>query len=341
MSVKSHRRVDVFANFSISEASSKILRYWQIWPGLILIGFVLSYSYFHLIDASQKEESSTQVIDSIGNQERDLDNFITSLEQNFLKFGAELEPKIEAISNDGIQKNLQLPFLLIKLNQQNPYKNHLTLLRQSSQLVGQDGLFCQDDINYFSYDFSSDQSQNRPIIPALPFSFCPAERVVRASPIIGQQNVFDFLILYHELVHASQDTDDRAALQTQKQFDFYRDFYAFQPGQKPRIIIDYEVAAYAFEFEIFNLLVDGELKKSADSGQVDIASLAEKIRLRPDQRQDFNLTCQLALNYFSHGLNGTKVTEEFFDDVKVHYQKIGYAIFTIAESGELVELLNN
>jgi hypothetical protein len=126
---------------------------------------------------------------------------------------------------------------------------------------------------------------------------------------------------------------------TQRDFDTYQSFYTHQPDERPRIIIDYEATAYAFELELINLILEGGLEKAVMDKTLTAQNLGQDLNARTDQLPLLELICDLAYCYFPERLSEKSFSERYFKKVVLAYQNVGYRLFAYSNSGELVEML--
>tara|TARA_Y100000310_G_scaffold331324_1_gene404663 strand:- start:1057 stop:2223 length:1167 start_codon:yes stop_codon:yes gene_type:complete len=251
---------------------------------------------------------------------------INRIETGYLAFGESIQPLIASVSDERIRTNLQFPFDLVRVNEQNPNRNYRILQEEALTSADQD-LYRQKDINYFSYILMSDSTaQNGSLVAA----FSPLLRAMTIADDWQADNLVDILVLSHEIHHVGQDTNERVRLDTKEKFDAFQSFYgATDPSVKPVVILNYELAAYAYEIELMNLLLNGYIRLSVDQREpINIDLVASELKAREDQRGLVELLCNFAQLYYPEALSNNGAFNKRFARVLAgHYMQLGYRVY--------------
>lgn len=263
---------------------------------------------------------------------RVLDQFIAEVETAFLAWGEEMAPTIAALESENLREQLPLPFELVKINRANPWKNSQRLLTESNNIGNGAGELRQKNLNFFRYDWFENVPAS-PGLASMAAAYMPVTRVMAVSKDFNAHNTLDLLILYHELFHVTQDTGERARLQSRAQYDAYVQFYTGLRHEKPRMVLNFETTAYAYELEMLDLAVNGRLREMVrDSNkqatlEADAATLAAMLGAREDQVSTLELLCEFARAYFPEGIASGELPNAFVKMVAERYVDAGYALY--------------
>lgn len=257
------------------------------------------------------------------------DELIAKIEKGFKRFEKEVLPKIKAIPSDWLKDELLGPFNIFNANLSNPNKN---TLRHSAELKAErQTTFMPQNPEYFGY-IAKKAYENTPA------AFSVIDRTMLISPDIDPENIFDMLILYHELVHVIQDTIAR----TQLPRETYEDFNIPKPGEKSRIIIDYEVHAYARQIELANVLLNDQLRQIAASGESiepHINGLFRAMGIDISKYGAAQKLIEFSQIYFPEGMVDGQPSQKFFDAMIAHHRNIhGTELYRLNPSGVLEKI---
>ena len=139
-------------------------------------------------------------------------------------------------------------------------------------------------------------------------------------------------MLYHELVHSVQDSEDRKKLPTAEHLRRYLDFYTLGPGQTPRILGFHEQEAYLKEILILDLLTNGQFKKDILEGKKDPDYYTKQFGLRIDQHNVVQNIVEIAFQVFSSDSTVTNIAPSFADYINKLYRSQGYQIYEMQNS---------
>ena len=249
---------------------------------------------------------------------------ITETEHAFLRFGEELSPKLQVLPNEELRNQLLLPFELAKINQENPYRNYLYFQRVASEVVDESGRFQQENLNFFFYGRRGDVEGS---ISEFAAAFAPTMRLM----ILDQKHdsLVDLLVLHHELRHAMQDIKERGNIQTEEEFDQYIAFHTDGERGRPRLILNWETTAYAYELELLNIMLGDQLRESVLRGHVLKSSvIAERLNAQPDDMTSINFLRKLADLYYPQGFSGEGFDPRYVRFLGQVYYDRGYRLYS-------------
>lgn len=134
----------------------------------------------------------------------------------------------------------------------------------------------------------------------------------------------------------AQDTNQRQAIKSEKEKEDYIDFITSGLRGQKKTVINYEVTALAYELEILNLLLKGELKSAIARGE---PLSPEEICMRLGASScDFDLmfsTLVFANEYFPEGIKNGRASQRFFDFVVKVFRSMNYDIYARAPDGKI------
>ena len=267
--------------------------------------------------------------------EEELWDIIYEVEESFLEFGKELEPKIAKLDDPYLQEQLANPFKLVRMNKDNIYRNCLYVRSVADELANEKGFMRQENINFFSYgtwQIIEKQHYYKEQIEHLYACYIPLARTVIINSDNG--NLLDQIVLHHELYHSSQDIKIRAELDTREKFDEYTSFFTGSAKDKPSIIINWEFTAYGMELELINLILDGYMyNQSIRHAMPEVEYVADGLEARKDQIPTIELLCEMSIKYFPEGITLGGYTNKFVRHIANLYHSSGSELYLTDETG--------
>lgn len=262
------------------------------------------------------------------NVEQQTDILIQRIESGFSDFENEVRPLVERVPDAQFRAELMSPFEVMRLNQENPERNgprYHRVMREHGEIEVQSA-----NPYHFFYAANSNLGHMAAGVESL-------SRVMYLSPNLDTHNYVDMLVFYHELRHVAQHTNIRMNLHSPEEWEAYKRFNTMLVGEKPRININEEATAYAFEIELLNLMLNGELKMKIRSGdQIDIQSLHRRLRGRTNQIGTVELFVVLARAYYPNGMSSGGFPRRFVDEIAVRERALGKDIFISSRDGGMV-----
>ncbi|MDZ4284864.1 MAG: hypothetical protein U1A28_03505, partial [Patescibacteria group bacterium] len=255
----------------------------------------------------------------------EFDAIIERVENKFLSIAEQLKGKIVLLPYAPLREQLDLPRQVVLINKGNPWRNAYRF----EQAMQHEKYFEQENINYFSYQLLEDRRPNDTTMHHAIAAYAPLTRKFYLSRGVVHMNVLDFVIAAHELFHVTQDTRERTRLNSEQQFMEYVNFYSTNRGESPRIILNNETTAYAYELELLDLLLDGKLRSVTLSKDVAaVTSLGGAIHIRAEQEQTFESLVGLASLYFPNGMTKNGLPAEFVHQIARIYRRVGFELYT-------------
>lgn len=177
------------------------------------------------------------------------------------------------------QEMLQAPFAIRQANEQNPAQNRYTVLRNDLEQRGEAALTTSQiapttDLRFFSYGLTESDRTPQGFIA----TFEGFSRTLRVSEHLEEESVVDDLVIYHELVHAIQDSYIRSTAQSAEDaaaYQLYNDPSSLmKPGEAPPLWVNgwHETEAYLAELLMMNAVSEGRLLEEVRSGDVDAST---------------------------------------------------------------------
>jgi hypothetical protein len=205
------------------------------------------------------------------------DQLIERVERAFKAFGERVLPLIERDADPRMKPFLTASFEVMDLNQNNPEKNYPRMQRN---FVGPDGGL--DDTykngSYYWFNYSVESRGN-----GYAAAYRPTSKTMEVMEDFDEESLFDLLVLFHELKHVVSDAAARMKFQSKEDLMAYVDFHHGSPSN---IILNEEVDAYAYDIELFNLMVGGELKAAAQERRpVDMTKMADVAKDQVDLKK--------------------------------------------------------
>lgn len=261
--------------------------------------------------------------------ERETDELIERMENTFRSMEGKIGTLVEqGIENPALQAQLMLPFQVMKINSHYPNKNVARFYRQIGSST--QTRYVEKQHPYQFMYVATDK------LPAgIAAGYDPMTSKMAVSPEWDGENGHDFLVAYHELLHVSQFAVLLRSVQSESQYRTLTSFMDSRDGKRPRILIQYEVAAYACEIEMLNLLLNGAVKKAAENGQMlNVADVQKTLNLDQKDLSSVQAILKLGQIYYSSGGmspvdNGTQLaaSQEFFEQIVELYKQLGNDIY--------------
>lgn len=274
-------------------------------------------------DSSENPPSPRAVERQVSPEE--LDEKIARFEQEFLRFGTEVEVLAQGIQDPRLRANVLAPFDLVRINRENPNKNRLRFLRQTLEGAnpGDERMVRQSNIRFFSYGFQLSADQ-------FAAAFSPVERSLLLRPDFDFSSRGDLLVAHHELTHVGQDTNARIGIGSRQEFDSYLRFHTVHPGERPRSRLDYEGGAYLFEIELLNSMLQGQLFNAAQSGSPMSAQAISTALNDAKNLPVYTILADLARVYYPGRNEGA-----LLDAIGIMYEDSGQDVYLRTTTGGL------
>lgn len=243
-----------------------------------------------------------------------------------------LTPRLEAYPESDIA-SLLAPIDIYDANKANPNRNKYLFLKRDLETRGDAALKTGiqtplQDIRHFLFQLLGD-------VP-LAAGFSPPDKTVSLNKQFDPNNLFDVLVLYHELEHVRQDTEVRKRLTTAQSFDSYMRFYTLGRGEKPRIIGAWEQEAYLKEIFILNALMDGRVKTDAVRNSFDVNEYLKALRAPAERRGSVELLLDIAKTIYNSGSSLTNLAPTYADTINNYYRRDrGSDIYRLNPEGKL------
>jgi len=286
----------------------------------------LGFGAYFLLEGEEKEEarslneesSAPDLVNSVESDITLVNEVIVKAETGMAEFESIMMPKIKQVTNPYLRKQMALPFEQININVDNPNKNSLILLQRHRT----EGFLRQQNLSWFSYKVKSHAG--------MAAAFAPVLRMMYLDKNFDPQNFLDLLVLYHELLHVTQDNASRGRLDSKEQYEAYNKFY-----MSNKLVLNLEVTAYALEIEALNLYLDNYIKKQISEGkEIDIHEIQIKLNARPNQLGTIKMLIDLAKLYYPEGLSSANFNPKFFHKVGEFYsQQRGYELYMKTPQG--------
>ena len=253
------------------------------------------------------------------NKEEKTQELINKAENGFQKFSEIALPLIDQASSEQLWKMLKVPFQVMQINKWNQDRN-LEIFKEKMKSMENGSIYKLKNPNFYYYSVMENSIHSS--------WFEAITRILYLSEKLDPDNLLDLLVLYHEIYHASQDAATRSRINSKEQFQKYVDFHTVKKDEKPRIIINFELTAYAVEIELLNLLLDGKLKKSIIyKRQIDIEQIAKKLNAQDDQHKMIQSIVSFAKRYYPLGIQRWGFSREYWDFIIKHYRANWYEIY--------------
>lgn len=242
------------------------------------------------------------------------DKLIEHVEAGADNLGKKLRDKFDKLPNTLNAEQLFLPFDLVNINKGNPNRNYPRFHRKATEAGI--GSAKNANINYFGYRIGG------PELRGFAAAYSPPSREMILAPDFDADNLFDSLVLYHELRHVMQDTAVRDSISSDAELRQYLAFHDRKPGQKNRVFVMDEASAYMFEIEALNLLLDGALKDAAKKGvQLDAEQIRTQLNASKNQTALLGLIMEMGYSYYNSGSSDKGITQSFLREMVRMYRK--------------------
>lgn len=251
------------------------------------------------------------------------DQLIQRIESAFAEFEKEVGPMIKALEDRKLTANLQGPFRVMTLNRSNPDKNLPKIIKGTT---GLDATHAPDTSNSYAFNYIAQE-------PGTETGYAPLSKTVSISSNFDPRSLYDLLAVFHALKHVVLDSNVRIELHSPAEFQQYTNFYE----DEKNFILNYEAEATAYEIELLNLLVEGELATAAkEQRPVNFAKLSQKIKPRDLERLADII--ELSQIYYPDGANEmTSPKSPYLNHIGDTYRRLGKKVWFILENGELIE----
>lgn len=243
-----------------------------------------------------------------------------------------LTPRLEAYSETDIA-SLLAPIDIYDANKANPNRNKYLFLKRDLETRGDVALEAGiqtplQDVRHFLFQLLGD-------LP-LAAGFSPPDKTVSLNKQFDPNNLFDVLVLYHELEHVRQDTEVRRRLTTEQSFGSYMRFYTLGRDEKPRIIGAWEQEAYLKEIFVMNALMDGRVKTDAARNTFDVNEYLKALRAPAERRASVELLLSIAKTIYNSGSSLTNFAPAYADTINNYYRRDrGSDIYRLNPEGKL------
>ena len=298
----------------------------------IIVGLGLTFGLAggSILFLSQSKEGShgkdqkkdpIQTIHKTGLTEEQMDILISGIEEGFAEWEKEIRASVE--KNRGLPlgvtpEHFYAPFQNIAFNQKNSVKNLQTHIRVNEKR----GETRIENINYFSYGTLNEMDAQAKKMTFAAF-FNPVRRSLYLDEDCDPYNPTDRLVIYHEVMHALYDANERMQIHTKEEAEEYIESFRVKPGGKMRINIFTEIDAYGSELEIADIMMNGTLR----NGTATMEDMLRILRPRPAQVSTITMLHRLASLYFPHGISDGLYNPLFVQYVKDEYRKRGFEVY--------------
>lgn len=187
--------------------------------------------------------------------EKNLQRLIQETEEGMRELKKLLTPCLETIPAD--QKALLLaPFELLETNQSYPHKNKEITRRRNPEGHS------HDNKNQFYYDIQEKEQYfdaNEHLELIVPTSFSIPDRTLYLPDDAHKDNIISLYDVYHELVHALQDSHYRCS----RPEEYRAELALLKASSQPLTILNDELEAESLTSELMNLHLKDALRRSA------------------------------------------------------------------------------
>lgn len=262
-------------------------------------------------DSRRPSKKLSRPIDSepqAPNQEVLTDQLIAELEKGMENFREILEPKLSTIKDEKYRKHLLLPFDIVRHNAKNPFKNR----RRAERLHRHTNVIRMKSIYQFHYLAAA--------IEGAAGAYNPPSKTLFANPDFDPENMMDMLTIYHELWHVIDDSGVRLKL-TPDQERRYLKFWSRIRDNK--VDINTESWANAFSIEIADLLLDGEIRETVESGRrFDIQGILKRLNAGADDKNLLIIMLGMSQGLYPEGIQKwpLKLPEKYYKNLTRIYK---------------------
>ena len=258
---------------------------------------------------------------------------IKRVESGMSELWRKLQPQIESLPAGSFRDNLESPFKLVQVNSKNPYKNRITMERALQ--AGDEDPRTLQNLNWFSY-----LAMNK-LPTGIAASFSSLERTLILSKDFDPTNPIHLLLAYHELFHAAQDANQRQHINAaptdaagKHMFEEYVRFARVRQGERPRLAVNLEATAYAYEMELMDMMMDGKLRRLFQEPNLSM-TVGQGLKWLGADASQGNLNnmgsmLEIASNYFPYGgMDSGRLPAKFMNALAEYFQSNGYQLFEI------------
>ncbi|MFH1284751.1 MAG: hypothetical protein ABIH78_04165 [Candidatus Peregrinibacteria bacterium] len=219
---------------------------------------------------------------------------IREVESGMENLRQSVQQKIDKIQDDNTRRSLNAPFEIIRNNQQYSERNG-TILRKSRVET------LKINIWYFTYEAFLPETIGEKVYGSFDLRSSQMDINTEYDP----NNLLDNLVIYHELVHKSQ----QAAMLKHYQ-DAGKDYEEFTEFIKSNVIINWEWDAFAMMLLLMDLITNKRFTKYSQDGKpltpAEIDEIAHLLNIREKQRAFLTDLINLGYKYFGHDEEGYK-----------------------------------
>lgn len=248
---------------------------------------------------------------------------IERIERLFVEWGDKLILRIpKHVHHPRIREQLKVPFDYMKRNRKTKIKLYVDYSKKNPghTIV---------DRNFFYYQFRDFGSRR------IAASYNEGKRTISLSHDFNPKSTYDMLVLYHEIMHATQG-DALAKMLNKDQYRYYARNIAPYGN-----LVGFEVQAYAWEIEILNIVVDGHLAKVfRKGGTLDVLQYMKQLNIPDSQRAQFASLVKYANMYYPEGFmtNGFSRKFDSFVVSMLRYARPGVRLYRLTKNGNFIAL---
>jgi hypothetical protein len=276
--------------------------------------------------AQDKPDASATAVSPVHEQEHplseaELDQLIMRVEEDFLAWEPIVRSAVEqrgGLPQGVVAHHFYAPFEVVRDNRSNTLRNGRLL----SRLHKENERVALENINYFAYD-TLGQGPAAPMQAAIAASFSPVRRSLHLALDIDPSQPLDMLVTYHEVMHAVQDANTRAAIQSEEQLQKYLAGHRIAPDGRMRTNILMEIDAYASELELADILMKGRLR----DGTATVDDMLHTLHPTPEQAGLVVMLHSMASFYFPHGIRDGVYPPSFVNVITGIYKEGGYDVY--------------
>jgi len=247
--------------------------------------------------------------------------FIESFETEFGQFRELALSKLAKLPDDEMRANLVMPFDLFETNRlNNPNRNIYSWIKklQAENTAGRAEI---SDRRFFNYGVQGVDAWGQKMEQDFLASFTQATRTIYLKVGLKKSDLFGMLVFYHEMVHCLQDTSLRFSIDSDEKEKTYQEIII---GDKPTIIIDFELEAYFYELMLLDQLLDGQFSQGyKQSKPMSRTELGQKLNVLPTEQEFLRMLIKFGEYVFCDKQN------IFYGELIDFYRQKDYRILTI------------
>ncbi len=230
----------------------------------------------------------------------EMDGFIETIEKKMMLLMEKIDQKC---ADEALRNRLAGPLETIRANRNNHKKNTAKFLQETQErkreLQSLDG--SSDHVFYYFTLQLRDAAA----------AFDSTTRMVSLNPYFDTNDLLDFFVLYHELVHAKDDQIRREKMQKGEMKDYGKTLELMNDKSNILFLPD-EINAHATTLEAMNVYFDGALERLGEKAtQSEIQRLFQgktKSRRAPGL---FAMIADMTKAYYGSPKNGKKHPDDF------------------------------